>query len=65
MKKFAWLLMLPLVAFAASRDEYASQWPLFAASPQALHQQLQTYGQSLSENPGVYQRLWFDESLTR
>ena len=28
MKKFAWLLMLPLVAFAASRDDYASQWPL-------------------------------------
>ena len=28
MKKLAWLLMLPLVAFAASRDDYASQWPL-------------------------------------
>ena len=28
MKKFAWILMLPLVAFAASRDDYASQWPL-------------------------------------
>lgn len=28
MKKLAWLLMLPLVVFAASRDDYASQWPL-------------------------------------
>jgi hypothetical protein len=28
MRKFAWLLMLPLVALAASRDDYASQWPL-------------------------------------
>lgn len=44
---------------------YASQWPLFAASPQALQQRLQTYAQSLSETPGVYQRLWFDESLSR
>lgn len=28
MKKFAWILLLPLVAFAAARDDYASQWPL-------------------------------------
>ena len=28
MKKFAWLLLVPLVAVAASRDDYASQWPL-------------------------------------
>ncbi|GHC00076.1 DUF3999 domain-containing protein [Thermomonas carbonis] len=28
MKKFAWCLLLPLVAFAAARDDYASQWPL-------------------------------------
>jgi hypothetical protein len=28
MKKLAWALMLPLVAFAATRDDYASQWPL-------------------------------------
>ena len=28
MKTFAWLLLLPLVAFAAARDDYASQWPL-------------------------------------
>ena len=28
MKKFAWVLLLPLVALAATRDDYASQWPL-------------------------------------
>lgn len=28
MKKLAWVLMLPLLAFAATRDDYASQWPL-------------------------------------
>ncbi|MFT4180175.1 MAG: DUF3999 domain-containing protein [Thermomonas sp.] len=28
MKKLAWLLALPLVAFAATGDDYASQWPL-------------------------------------
>mgnify|MGYP001405734518 FL=1 len=28
MKKIAWLLLLPLVALAATRDDYASQWPL-------------------------------------
>ena len=28
MKKFVWFLIAPLVAFAASRDDYASQWPL-------------------------------------
>ncbi|HSD17708.1 MAG TPA: DUF3999 domain-containing protein [Thermomonas sp.] len=28
MKKVGWLLTLPLVAFAATRDDYASQWPL-------------------------------------
>ena len=28
MKKLAWVLMLPLVALAATRDDYASQWSL-------------------------------------
>lgn len=28
MKKLAWVLLLPLVVLAASRDDYASQWPL-------------------------------------
>ena len=28
MKKFAWCLLLPLVAFAGTREDYASQWPL-------------------------------------
>ncbi|RZA17856.1 MAG: DUF3999 family protein [Lysobacteraceae bacterium] len=28
MKKYAWMLALPLVAFAGVRDDYASQWPL-------------------------------------
>ena len=28
MKKLAWWSLLPLVAFAATRDDYASQWPL-------------------------------------
>lgn len=28
MKKIAWLLALPLVALAATADDYASQWPL-------------------------------------
>ena len=28
MKKLAWVAMLPLVALAAARDDYASQWPL-------------------------------------
>ena len=28
MKKLAWVLLLPFVAVAASRDDYASQWPL-------------------------------------
>ena len=28
MKKLAWLSLLPLVALAATRDDYAGQWPL-------------------------------------
>lgn len=28
MKKFAWILLLPLVALAAARDDHASQWSL-------------------------------------
>ena len=28
MKKLAWLSLLPLVALAAARDDYAGQWPL-------------------------------------
>ena len=35
MKKFAWALMLPLVAVAASRDDYASHWPLACRTPTA------------------------------
>ncbi len=28
MKRFAWIALLPLVAFAGVRDDYAQQWPL-------------------------------------
>lgn len=28
MKRFAWIALLPLAAFAGTRDDYAQQWPL-------------------------------------
>jgi hypothetical protein len=28
MKRFAWIALLPLAAFAGARDDYAQQWPL-------------------------------------
>ncbi|MDR6839799.1 DUF3999 domain-containing protein [Pseudoxanthomonas sacheonensis] len=28
MKRFAWIVLLPLAAFAGTRDDYAQQWPL-------------------------------------
>ncbi|WP_028838684.1 DUF3999 domain-containing protein [Thermomonas fusca] len=33
MKKFAWLLILPLVAVAAVADDYAARWPLALERP--------------------------------
>ena len=35
MKRFAWIALLPLVAFAGVRDDYAQQWPLTLANPEA------------------------------
>ena len=34
MKRFAWIALLPLVAFAGVRDDYAQQWPLTLSSPE-------------------------------
>lgn len=34
MKRFAWVALLPLVAFAGVRDDYAQQWPLTLSSPE-------------------------------
>jgi hypothetical protein len=33
--RFAWIALLPLAAFAGVRDDYAQQWPLTLANPDA------------------------------
>ncbi|MGH8060607.1 MAG: DUF3999 domain-containing protein, partial [Pseudoxanthomonas sp.] len=35
MKRFAWMALLPLAAFAGVRDDYAQQWPLALSNPDA------------------------------
>ncbi|MEO8364770.1 MAG: DUF3999 domain-containing protein [Pseudoxanthomonas sp.] len=35
MKRFAWMALLPLAAFAGVRDDYAQQWPLALSHPDA------------------------------
>lgn len=46
---------------------YASQWPLFAASPEALAARFADYGRALAPTPGspaaCYERIWFDDGV--
>ena len=46
---------------------YASQWPLFAASPEALLQRLIEYGATRSAEPAppgqAWERLWLDQGV--
>jgi LmbE family N-acetylglucosaminyl deacetylase len=46
---------------------YASQWPIFAASPQALLQRLVDHGAALSAQPAppgqAWERLWLDQGV--
>lgn len=46
---------------------YASQWPLFAASPEALTARFAAYGHALAgrtaESPECCERIWFDDGV--
>ena len=50
-------------ARTAALAAYASQWPLFAESPEELEARLHRYGQGLHAPPGPasYERLWQDQ----